>query len=145
MIDWATERWGGRSSSLGRRWTRFERFAAERGETATAEQILAGRGARVSDVQAQLSVAPWWLRHRIDEAYAARRAVGEDVTPDQNARDQVVAFAHLWRRRRLPPQPWTEAAVGVADPIGTLRGLLRAPIPAPAPPEQDQILPLSSA
>lgn len=127
MIDLCTERWGGRSDSLSRRWTRFEAFARERGRPHVAEIILASRGARVDDAVPRLAAVPWWLRHRIDAAYAARRSVGEDVTADQNARDQLVAFAGLWSRRGLPPQPWTQPAeVDVTAASAELATLLRA-------------------
>jgi hypothetical protein len=127
MIDLCTEHWGGRTGSPSRRWTSFEAFAGRHGRRHVAEIILASRGARVDDAAPRLAVAPWWLRHRIDAALTARRSVGEDVTPEQNARDQIVAFAHLWRRRGLPPQPWTEPAkVDAVAAAGDLSTLLRA-------------------
>jgi hypothetical protein len=36
-------------------------------------------------------LAPPWLRERIDLCYGARLAVGERVTEDENARDQLAA------------------------------------------------------
>jgi hypothetical protein len=127
MIDLCTERWGGRSGAPSRRWTSFETFAGELGRGHVAEIILASRGARVDDALPRLAVAPWWLHRRIDSALAARRSVGEPVTPEQNARDQLVAFAHLWCRRGLPPQPWTEPVdVDTTAAAGELATLLRA-------------------
>jgi hypothetical protein len=124
LLDLSTERWGGRSGAYGRRWSRFEAFASRHGHADVAETILAGGGARVGDVAPRLAAAPWWLRHRSAAALAARLAVGERVTPEQNARDQLVAFAHLWGRRGLPPQPWTEPTPPPTDAVGRLRELL---------------------
>jgi hypothetical protein len=127
MIDLCTEHWGTRSGAVSRRWTAFESLAGRHGRPHVAEIILASRGARVDDAAARLADAPWWLRRRIDAALAARLAVGEDVTPAQNARDQLVGFAHLWRRRGLPPQPWTEPVdVDASAVAGELTTLLRA-------------------
>ena len=81
----------------------------------------------MDDAAPRLAVAPWWLHRRIDAALAARLSAGEDVTPAQNARDQLVGFAHLWRRRGLPPQPWTESIdVDASAVTGELATLLRA-------------------
>ena len=127
MIDLCTEHWGTRSGAVSRRWTAFESLAGRHGRPHVAEIILASRGARVDDAAARLADAPWWLRRRIDAALAARLAVGEDVTPAQTARDQLVGFAHLWRRRGLPPQPWTEPVdVDASAVAGELTTLLRA-------------------
>jgi hypothetical protein len=53
--------------------------------------------------------APVWLRERIDLAAAARRWVGEPVSAEQNARDQLLAFSvHVARRRPDLAGPWTE-------------------------------------
>jgi hypothetical protein len=58
-------------------------------------------------VAARVDLAPVWLRERIDLAAAARRLVGEDVTSDQNARDQLLAFAiHVPRHRPDQAGPW---------------------------------------
>jgi hypothetical protein len=73
---------------------------------------LAGRLAVLADadprtVAARVDLAPVWLRERIDLAAAARRLVGEDVTSDQNARDQLLAFAtHVPRHRPDQAGPW---------------------------------------
>lgn len=125
MIDWSTERWGGRCASFGRRWTRYEAYAARRGFADLAARIVACRGAGVADVAARVEVAPWWLRHRIEVALSARQEVGEEVTAAQNARDHLVAFAQLWQRRGLPAQPWTQPVPSrIPDPVATLTALL---------------------
>jgi hypothetical protein len=127
MVDLCTEHWGGRVAPPSRRWTSFEALADRHGRRHVAEIVLASGGARVDDAAPRLAVAPWWLHRRIDAALVARLSGGEDVTPEQNARDQIVAFAQLWRRRGLPPQPWTEPAP--LDPraaAGDLTTLLRA-------------------
>jgi hypothetical protein len=59
-------------------------------------------------------LAPAWLRERIDLAAGARRLIGEDVTPAQNARDQLLAFAtHVARHRPDQAGPWM---VGEPEP-----------------------------
>jgi len=101
------EGWQEQSSSMGRVWTRFERMADRR-----RLRDLAGRLAVLADadprtVAARVDLAPVWLRERIDLAAAARRLVGEDVTSDQNARDQLLAFAtHVPRHRPDQAGPW---------------------------------------
>jgi hypothetical protein len=60
---------------------------------------------------ARAELAPVWLRERIDLAAAARRLVGEQVTPEQNARDQLVAYAtHVPRHRPDQAGPWMAGA-----------------------------------
>jgi hypothetical protein len=110
-IDLLTERWGTRTSSLGRRWTRFERLAAEHRATRLAADVLACRGARPHDVAERLRQAPGWLHHRVLVAYQARISAGEPVSPEQNARDQIIAFAQLWSRRHLPHAAWAAPVV----------------------------------
>lgn len=59
------------------------------------------------DPARRADLAPAWLRERIDLAASARRLVGEDVTPAQNARDQLLAFAtHVARHRPDQAGPW---------------------------------------
>lgn len=111
VIDLLTERWGTRTSSLGRRWTRFERLAAEHGQALLATDVLTCRGARTPDVAERLRRAPGWLHHRVLVAYQARISAGEPVSPEQNARDQLIAFAQLWTRRRLPRAAWAAPVV----------------------------------
>jgi hypothetical protein len=71
--------------------------------------------------------APWWLRHRIAAALAARRHAGEAVTPQQNARDQLIAFSRRWHHRGLPAQPWSQpVASTLPDPVAELTSILGA-------------------
>ncbi|GIM90599.1 nucleotidyltransferase domain-containing protein [Paractinoplanes toevensis] len=100
------ERWGERLGSLGREWTRFERMAERHGQMALAARIavLASAGPDSSEQRAEL--APAWLRERIDLCYAARIAVGEDVSQAENARDQIAAFTDLASRRPQFRGPW---------------------------------------
>jgi hypothetical protein len=99
---------------MGRAWSRFERMAEERGAGG------AGRPARLAgadpvEAMRRAELPPVWLRERIDLAAAARRLVGEQVTPEQNARDHLVAFAvHVARRRPDLAGPWT--GIGGPDP-----------------------------
>ncbi|MGP3931355.1 nucleotidyltransferase domain-containing protein [Nonomuraea sp. KM88] len=107
------ERWGERLGSMGREWTRFERMAAARGEEALAERIALLAGARAGDAAERERLAPPWLRERIDLCWEARQAVGEQVTYQQNARDQLAAFdVHVARHRPDLAGPWT----GSPDP-----------------------------
>jgi hypothetical protein len=125
-IEVVTERWGERSGSLGRRWSRFERLARRHDAVALAGRLLALGGARPRDARPRLAVAPWWLHRRISIALAARRLVGEPVSAEENARDQLLAFAHLWRRREMPAQLWSEPRVrpDLASALDDLDALL---------------------
>ncbi|OON82234.1 nucleotidyltransferase domain-containing protein [Streptomyces tsukubensis] len=96
----AVESWGERLGSMGREWTRFERMALVRGEDALAARIARIAGAHPDDVARGTAPLPGWLQERVDLCWAARRAVGEDVTVEQNTRDQVAAFTlHVTRHR----------------------------------------------
>jgi predicted nucleotidyltransferase len=110
------EGWGERLGSMGREWTRFERMAERRGASALAARCARLAGAAVEDASTRARLAPAWLRERIDLAYQARLAVGEEVTAEENARDQVAAFAvHVTRRR---PEPWGDWAGVPASSLG---------------------------
>ena len=66
-------------------------------------------------VSARLDAIPEWLQDRIALSYAARRLVGEEVTPAQDARDNVLAFAQLYRSRFPSAQEvWMRAEEGSA-------------------------------
>jgi hypothetical protein len=125
-MEVVTESWGERSASLGRRWSRFERLARRRDAVTLAGRLLGIGGARPRDVRPRLAVAPWWLHRRISTALAARRLVGEPVSAEENARDQLLAFAHLWRRRELPAQLWSDPRVrpDLAAALDDLEALL---------------------
>lgn len=72
-------------------------------------------GADPIEAMRRAELIPVWLRERIDLAAAARRLVGVQVTPEQNVRDQLVAFAvHAARRRLDLAGPWT--GIGSLDP-----------------------------
>jgi hypothetical protein len=105
------EGWGEQSSSMGRMWTRFERQADRRGQGDLARRIAVLAGCDTPTVAGRAELAPVWLRERIDLAAAARRLVGEQVTPEQNARDQLVAYAtHVPRHRPDQAGPWMAGA-----------------------------------
>jgi len=107
------EGWGERLGSMGREWTRFERMAERHGAADLAARLADLAGADRVEAAARARLAPAWLQERIDLAYRARLAVGEDVTADESARDQVAAFVvHVTRRR---PEPWGDW-VGVPEP-----------------------------
>lgn len=98
------EGWGERLSSMGREWTRFERMASERGARHIANQLATLADARPEDALQRAKSAPAWLQERIDLAYAGRMEIGESVTVEENARDQLAAFAVHVPKRTM--QPW---------------------------------------
>jgi hypothetical protein len=119
LAEVATERWGERSGSFGRAWTLFEARAVRHDGRALADRILATARARPEDVDA--SDVPEWLADRIALSYEARRLVGEDVRPAQNTRDNVLAFASLYRGRfPSAQQAWMRSD---ADPEPAAREL----------------------
>jgi hypothetical protein len=125
------ESWGERLGSMGREWTRFERMAARHGHAGLAARIAAIAGAGTETAGHRAGLAPPWLRERIDLCWGARRAVGEDVTPAENARDQLAAYAiHVARHRPGLDGPWT----ATPDPeLGAHLAELRELIPAHRP------------
>jgi predicted nucleotidyltransferase len=107
------ERWGERLGSMGREWTRFERIADRHGQAALAARIAALAGADTPTASQRARLAPPWLQERIDLCYGARTAIGEDVSPAENARDQLAAFTvHVARHRTDLDGAWT----GTPDP-----------------------------
>jgi hypothetical protein len=101
------EGWGEPEGSMGRVGTRFERMAEHHGAAALAARITDLCDASPAAVAHRVELTPVWLKERIDLALAARRLVGEQVTPEQNARDQLLAFAtHVVRRRPDLAGPW---------------------------------------
>ena len=128
------EGWGERLGSMGREWTRFERIAARHGGAAAATRIAALAGADPAAAGVVLPHTPPWLRERIDLALAARRAIGEEVSPEENARDQLAAFrVHVSRHRPDLGGAW----LGLPDPDLAARfaelGALLAEHGAPPP------------
>jgi hypothetical protein len=97
------ESWGERLSSMGREWTRFERMASQRGAQRLAGQLATLADARTEDALQRARYAPAWLQERIDLAYAGRQEIGERVTAEENARDQLAAFAVHVPKRTAPP------------------------------------------
>ncbi|GAB1690060.1 nucleotidyltransferase domain-containing protein [Krasilnikovia sp. M28-CT-15] len=107
------ERWGERLGSMGREWTRFERLADRHGHAGLAARIAVLAGADTSTAAPRARLAPPWLQERIELCYGARTAIGEEVSPDENARDQLAAFTvHVVRHRPDLHGPWT----GSPDP-----------------------------
>jgi len=101
------ERWGERLGSLGREWTRFERIADRHGHRALAARVATVAAADPATAAHRAGLAPPWLRERIELSYAARIAVGEEVSRAENARDQIAAFTDLVSRRPHFAGPWT--------------------------------------
>jgi hypothetical protein len=107
------EGWGERLSSMGREWTRFQRMARERDAQDIADRLATMADAHPDNIMQRTQIAPAWLQERIDLAYTARQEIGETVTIEENARDQLAAFAVLVPRHK--PQPWG-AWIGVPAP-----------------------------
>jgi predicted nucleotidyltransferase len=102
------EQWGERLGSMGREWTRFERMAERHGQPALAGRVAVLAGADPATAVQRAELAPHWLQERIDLCYAARLAVGEDVSWAENARDQIAAFTvHVVNRHSDLDGPWT--------------------------------------
>jgi hypothetical protein len=107
------EGWGERLSSMGREWTRFERMARTHSAQRIASQLATLADAQPEDALERAKDAPAWLQERIDLAYAGRQEIGERVTAEENARDQLAAFAVHVPKRTLPP--WG-AWIGIPAP-----------------------------
>lgn len=120
------ERWGERLGSMGREWTRFERMAERHGELALAARIAALAAADTATAAKHIDLVPPWLQERIDLCYAARIAVGEDVSWAENARDQIAAFTvHVVNRRPDLDGPWTNTPdPALDDHLTELRELI---------------------
>lgn len=110
------EAWSEREGGMARSTTRFEKIAAARQCGGLAAQLAQVTGSSVEEVGARAHDLPAWLQTRVELAFAARRAVGEDVTWAENLRDQVLAFQWLaprrtsvrsgqWAVRRVPFEP----------------------------------------
>lgn len=94
------EQWGDRLGSINRCWTHFECLAQRNNALPLARRLARVGGAESAGAMARASTAPSWLQERIDVVYQARRLAGEEVTPDENARDQLAAFTLLTGRQR---------------------------------------------
>lgn len=97
LAEVATERWGERTGSFGRAWSLFEDRAERLGGTELADRISTAAQTRAEDVDT--TDIPEWLEDRIALSYEARQLIGENVTAQQNARDNVLAYASLYRGR----------------------------------------------
>lgn len=107
------ESWGERLGSMGREWTRFARMADQHSAATRATRVAALAGADPSTTWAVVPQVPHWLRARIDLAWAARRVIGEDVSEEESARDQIAAFRlHVTRHRPDLSGSW----LGLPDP-----------------------------
>ncbi len=107
------EGWGERLGSMGREWTCWERMAKSHGAADLAGRVAVVANASPADALERARGAPTWLNERIDLAFEARRLIGEDVTEQESARDQLAAFAvHVPRHR---PPPWGDW-LGLPDP-----------------------------
>jgi hypothetical protein len=111
---------------MGREWTRFERMAERHGQPALATRIAALAAADTATAGQRAALAPPWLLERIDLCYAARIAVGEDVTWAENARDQIAAFmVHVVNHRPDLDGPWTDTPDPALDThLAELRDLI---------------------
>lgn len=120
------EQWGERLGSMGREWTRFERLAERHSQPALAARIAALASADTATAVQRAELAPPWLQERIDLCYAARLAVGEDVSWAENARDQIAAFTvHVVNHRPDLDGPWTDTPDPALDAhLAELRELL---------------------
>lgn len=120
------ERWGERLGSMGREWTRFERMAQRHGQRPLAARVAVLAAADADGAARRADLAPPWLRERIDLCYAARTAVGEEVTWAENARDQIAAFVvHVVRHRPDLDGPWTDTPDPALDAhLAELRELI---------------------
>lgn len=98
------ESWGERLGSMGREWTRFERMAAIHKGEDKAKLIAKIADASADDALSRMNSAPEWLRERVRLSLAARRVVAEDVSEEQNARDNIAAFSVQVPKYR--PKPW---------------------------------------
>jgi hypothetical protein len=103
IAEAATELWGERAGSLGRYWTQFEARADRHGENRFAGALLEAATA----LPQLIPDLPEWLTARIELSWEARTQVGERVSREQNVRDNVLAFAGLYRGR-FPDaaEPW---------------------------------------
>ncbi|WP_328907487.1 nucleotidyltransferase domain-containing protein [Streptomyces sp. NBC_00234] len=102
------ESWGERLGSMGREWTRFARIAERHDAHRLAARIATIAGADPQEAADRAKTAPAWLQERIELSQRARHMVGEDVTVEENARDQLAAFTvHVTRHRPDLDGAWT--------------------------------------
>ncbi len=101
------EHWGERDTSLGRFGTRLDLAATSHDEASLVADLNAISGLDETTVQQRLDRAPRWVIERRDRSCAARRHIGERVTPLQNNQD-VLRVSTMYELRTLtgPPYPW---------------------------------------
>ncbi|GAA2759359.1 nucleotidyltransferase domain-containing protein [Actinopolymorpha rutila] len=119
LAEVATERWGERAGSFGRYWTHFEARADRHGGGAFADQLLTAAYAKphvAVDV-------PEWLAERIALSYQARLLIGEVVTTEQNARDNLLAYPGMYRARFPTAAYAWMAPLPEADPCAAIRAV----------------------
>ena len=132
------EGWGERLGSMGRAGTLFERMAEQHGAAEIAARITDLCDSSPAAVARRVELAPVWLKERIDLALAARRLVGEQVTAEQNTRDQLLAFAtHVVRHRPDLAGPWISGTPIPApeDAMAELEAIMATLRPNAGPPE----------
>ena len=131
IAEAATETWGQRAGSLGRYWTHFERRAEQCNAKAFADELLTAAAAHPCEVPD----IPEWLADRIALSFEAREHVGERITWQENARDNLLAFAGLYRARFATARaPWLRAlsgshVMGAVEPPERLRAELVKGLP----------------
>lgn len=122
LAEVLTERMGERAGSLGRYWTKFERRAADHDQQQLADRLITIVGAEPTAIPDGI---PEWLAERIELSYTARQLVNEPVTVEQNARDNLLAYA-LLHKRRFPTagQPWMiNTTADPSEAVPALRAL----------------------
>lgn len=119
VAEAATDRWGERAGSLGRYWTHFEARAHRHGRSAFADRLVTAAEARPQPAPA----VPEWLADRLALSYQARQLIGEDVTREQNDRDNLLAYAGLYRGRFPKASfPWMAPSSGT-DPAAAIHAI----------------------
>lgn len=106
------ESWGEREGGMARFATRFERIAHARSHNDLARDLSIVTGSSAEEVRGRATNLPAWLQLRVELAFEARTAIDEDVTWDQNVRDQVLAFETLGpRRKSIQVGPWAHRQI----------------------------------
>ncbi len=113
------EGWGARDASLGRVGTRFERLTRAHDCPELADALNELASLDPASVERRMASAPEWVRERHDRSWRARRHVGEELTPLQDARDTLrVCSSYAIRRITAPPFP---AWLAIPSQTGPLR------------------------
>ena len=108
MMVYLMETVGLRCSSFGRLGTAFDRAMAAQGRAEVARSVMEVMLLGPDDVEQRFHDVPDNLRQRHRLSLAARRVVGESVTPPEDRRDVLLAFTTFaFRRRSTAPGRWT--------------------------------------